>query len=123
MFRQLARLSMRTVLGVALGSWIVFLALTSLTAESAGPRWGIHLSATQPDGDPPRADGVSFGLGMLAHVHVGDQITSVDGADPNAYAGADLPGSVRDITVRDADASESVVQFKPTPASMLALLS
>jgi diguanylate cyclase (GGDEF)-like protein len=121
MIHQLTSISRRTILGVGLGLWIVLLASISLNVESAGPQWGIHLSAQNADGQIT-VDAASLGIAVMGGVRVGDRVASIDGEDPSAYVGQDIPANVRDAVFVDSAGNTDVVQFTETSLSMLALM-
>jgi diguanylate cyclase (GGDEF)-like protein len=119
MIRQLACISRRTAVGVALGLWIVVLAFTSLRAETAGPHWGVHLAT---DATETTVDAVSYGIALVHGVRAGDVVTSIDGGDPSRFAGLDLPSTVQTLEVRSVDGASISLEYKQTSASMLALM-
>jgi diguanylate cyclase (GGDEF)-like protein len=122
MIRQLTAISKRTAVGVALGLWIVVLAFMSLRAETAGPHWGVHLAARTADDAATHVDAVAYGIALVHGVRADDAVTSIDGGDASRFAGTDLPSTVQTVEFRSRDGASINLEYKQTPASMLALM-
>jgi diguanylate cyclase (GGDEF)-like protein len=109
----------RALIGLALGLWIVLVSFVSIRAEAAGPQWGLRLGRTADD--HITVERVTP-LGSGDVFRIGDEVISIDGRDPSAFAGRDVPNSVREIAVREADGNERTLSATGLSASMLALL-
>src|SRR5579864_1028544 len=102
MIQRHVAMDRRTVVGLMLGLWVVLLAFLALRLHAAGPQWGLHLSEVSADG---RVVAASVGADNLAWellIRPGDEITSVDSQPATAFAGQDIPSSVRQVAFAGA---------------------
>src|SRR5258708_4220249 len=94
-------LNRRAMIGLGLGIWVICVCVLTMRARVAGPHWGADLIST----DDGRVIAVAvdvIGAAWDRGVRPGDEVISVDGADPHRFSDAELGASVRELIVRDA---------------------
>ena len=121
MIRGRFRADRRNLVGLLLGLWVILVSFASIRAQVLGPQWGLRLERTT-DGRVVAAEIDAFGTGWTDRIHVGDEITAVDGQDPTPLAGTNVESSIREVVYTTAGGLTVTAGFTDDSGSRHALI-